>query len=1021
MKLLLDAGADPCKCTDTGWSPLSIAAYKGHDDVVRLLLEEGAPTEEEDPTLSALLQAATKGLPGTVELLLRNGADHTVTTKKGDTALSILVEQNLIDAAVEMVTQYSASIPRCSRDRKKVQRARLLINLRMKQMERVGKHITGSTDEDESDDESSSGSHDLIQADVPGGDNAKAKAKKKKDESQEVANPEAAEEKARAAEEALLLQLELEDERAKKEEAEANSKRAKKKKKKEQLRHQKLKEEEDRRRQEEAKAKDREKLVKEKEEKKRREMEEREQEKREQEIKEMMEREKAMAVKRKERERRETLQSRQREKDSASTSPSGSEDSEKRTLTNNLSIAANGHTVGTKAQADSELASAKRKPTPLGRKVTPLGGNRRWETKPKSSAPPQPTAPQPAPPQPAAQPLSHPLSQPQPQPQPPSIPRSVAPIRSSEKTMPSVSLAPRAKDPSLHGMIAGDQFGAVAKDAAVSTQPKSSYTNGTNLVNDLTYEHPAVSLFRREKVHELMRHCSTSVGVRPISIKRAIYRWTVIAAHENHHFVDSLIPSWTDFNKLVAHFRLQFLAEGRRGSAGHANTMEVVNEAATSVALMCQGLANEVAEFRDRIEGHIPLNWNDAGIDMTYLERMGVDGESLISISWANHFTVQIPSNALAILRKRYIGLPSRLLSCVFTAKIWYECLGLVLVDTGLALRIPPTTLASLSREASVSAEVWSDPFSAYGQNVFWGHCQHVDRPFGGYSPFGKDEIPSNDVLARQGGAVAVLPPLDSVAAAFYLRRIVDILAAADQAGTSVSFAIFLPFECFSGTSQFDLHHLDPRLSGAPKQYIRHFEILPAGQHAFHSENTPTTQMTQSFFVVLQNELGKSRLSISDAGLRTIVASMSVPSPDQYNNHIVTPLTFAPAHEPPLTPQHMYLDGLAPISPDLQSSSNSEFSTFANPAMSKNFGNAFDTHNRLSRHGRLFDLVDDGEDDPLNDVDLVSGMLNTLDVGLFHNGSLAPEVDIEAISLMGIGVPPSHSSRPGNTPTGRYG
>ena len=223
VKLLLDAGADPCKCTDTGWSPLSIAAYKGHDDVVRLLLEEGAPTEEEDPTLSALLQAATKGLPGTVELLLRNGADHTVTTKKGDTALSILVEQNLIDAAVEMVTQYSASIPRCSRDRKKVQRARLLINLRMKQMERVGKHITGSTDEDESDDESSSGSHDLIQADVPGGDNAKAKAKKKKDESQEVANPEAAEEKARAAEEALLLQLELEDERAKKEEAEANS------------------------------------------------------------------------------------------------------------------------------------------------------------------------------------------------------------------------------------------------------------------------------------------------------------------------------------------------------------------------------------------------------------------------------------------------------------------------------------------------------------------------------------------------------------------------------------------------------------------------------------------------------------------------------------------------------------------------------------------------------------------------------------------------------------------------------
>jgi len=37
-----------------------IAAYKGHDDLVRILLEEGAPTEEADPTFGALLQAATK-------------------------------------------------------------------------------------------------------------------------------------------------------------------------------------------------------------------------------------------------------------------------------------------------------------------------------------------------------------------------------------------------------------------------------------------------------------------------------------------------------------------------------------------------------------------------------------------------------------------------------------------------------------------------------------------------------------------------------------------------------------------------------------------------------------------------------------------------------------------------------------------------------------------------------------------------------------------------------------------------
>lgn len=232
VEALLRYGADPCKCTDTGWSPLSIAAYKGHDEVVRLLLEEGAPTEEDDPTLSALLQAATKGLPDTVMLLLRHGADHTVTTKKGDTALSILVEQNLIDAAVEMVTDYSASIPRCSRDRKKVQRARLLINLRLKQMQREG---TGpycdDSDQGESDDsssESDDGSYTggrALHDDAYDGDGgysgaasplmSRIKRKKKAKQGQmgvighkSIAQAEAS---ARAAEEALLLELEAEE------------------------------------------------------------------------------------------------------------------------------------------------------------------------------------------------------------------------------------------------------------------------------------------------------------------------------------------------------------------------------------------------------------------------------------------------------------------------------------------------------------------------------------------------------------------------------------------------------------------------------------------------------------------------------------------------------------------------------------------------------------------------------------------------------------------------------------------
>ena len=237
VEALLRYGADPCKCTDTGWSPLSIAAYKGHDEVVRLLLEDGAPTEEDDPTLSALLQAATKGLPDTVMLLLEHGADHTVTTKKGDTALSILVEQNLIDAAVEMVSVYNASIPRCSRDRKKVQRARLLINLRLKQMQRegTGPYCDNSDDQGESDVEPENAGGRALHDDADSAASpltfgSKQKKKSSKSGQKSIAKQEA---EARAAEEALLLELAAEECAKTENSGSKNSKKKKKKKDKE--------------------------------------------------------------------------------------------------------------------------------------------------------------------------------------------------------------------------------------------------------------------------------------------------------------------------------------------------------------------------------------------------------------------------------------------------------------------------------------------------------------------------------------------------------------------------------------------------------------------------------------------------------------------------------------------------------------------------------------------------------------------------------------------------------------------
>jgi hypothetical protein len=61
----------------------------------------------------------------------------------------------------------------------------------------------------------------------------------------------------------------------------------------------------------------------------------------------------------------------------------------------------------------------------------------------------------------------------------------------------------------------------------------------------------------------------------------------------------------------------------------------------------------------------------------------------------------------------------------------------------------------------------------------------------------------------------------------------------------------------------------------------------------------------------------------------------------------------------------------------------------------------------------LFELVEDtDEDHQQNDDIIMSGMLNNLDLGLFSDANVGSDnIDIEAISLMGIGGPPSQSLR----------
>ena len=77
VKLLLEKGADvESKDRDYGQTPLSWAAEKGHEAVVKLLLEKGADVESKDKDgRTPLSWAAENGHEAVVKLLLEKGAD----------------------------------------------------------------------------------------------------------------------------------------------------------------------------------------------------------------------------------------------------------------------------------------------------------------------------------------------------------------------------------------------------------------------------------------------------------------------------------------------------------------------------------------------------------------------------------------------------------------------------------------------------------------------------------------------------------------------------------------------------------------------------------------------------------------------------------------------------------------------------------------------------------------------------------------------------------------------------------
>ena len=858
--------------------------------------------------------------------------------------------------------------------------------------------------------------------------------KKKKKKGKKVS----AEEQAKAAEEALLLELEQEESEAKKQEQEANKKSAKKKKKKERERQQKMKEEQERLERERKEQEERDRVRREKEEKQRQEQAKKAKEQREREMKEAAERERIAAQKRKEREDKERkLQLEKKKAELAKKAQAPPPGAAPKATKNAKSK--------TPVKSAQPLSNGKVAASPAGAMQAKTRG---WETKAQSK-----------PLQASSQPSPSAVAQNAPSRQAPGAAKTFDTPKKENgydagpseglKGMgellnfdSNASVASNSSNPFSASSVGASS--AAAQGTTASSYQQSNEIATTFSMNQM--ELPAAAIFRMEKLAELFQRCSfarsqsgsSALGtVDEATIKKVIYRWSIRAAHESSRYLDCLIPSWTDFEQLTAFFQRQFISENRKGSRGGGpmTSMEALREAGAAVANLCHAVAKEVAAFRQNVESQESPDWNDASIRMNASETMRNGTEPVVVIDWANRSQVYLTASVFTKLRSRYTGPQNRMLASMFVAKMRYDSKRLVNSGSSTDVHLPAAAMSTLATVAGVSGELWSDMFSAQSNSVFWGQFEDVDSLFGGLAPFSKEGSSADELLLRNGGSVACFAPPDSSIAGRYVHRIVDLLGSADNQRLPLSFAVVFQSECFldssSAPSLNDLNVLDPRLRQHGGAFLQCVKALSPGQHIFESNDDTQSERlaskTGSLFVLFQNDAGRARFPVSDAGISDVLSAMG---PNNSNPSLIGGMSFGndysiPQQQATSEPAQMLstgyngFDGIgaistAPMSPpsNQQVDPTAAFGSMGGTSLPSN-PFAAPTPPLRGTQGRLFDLVDDG-DDNINDLDVVSGMLGSLNVDDLFQNTTGQDLDVEAISLLGIGGSGNGSSNNGN-------